>query len=123
MPVADYVNFTYMREFEQETMFYDGQLLTHSSSYDSYGGEINTYTPGTTFKCGVKQILASETPAFTGVSINFDVRLRLPLSIVPSLHQRDRIRVTSGGITNDYELIGAISPSPFTLVIEASRVQ
>jgi len=123
MAVKDYVNFAYMRRMVEETMLCTAQRLAYTADHDVFGGEVLTYTPAETFACGFKPLLLSEQPSFTGVAINFDAKVRLPHSAYSLLNQRDRLRIETDGRTADYEIIGTINSTPFTVVLEVSQVQ
>lgn len=123
MPVADYVNYDYMRQYVADVMLYDAQRLVFSVDYDPFGGEEKLYTPAETFKCGLKIIRVSEQPSFTGTSEHIDARVRMPYDLYDLFQQRDRLRVSVEGDWVDYDVVGPISKSPFTVVLEVSRVQ
>lgn len=123
MPVGDYVNYPYMRRMLAETMLYDAQRLAFSVGYDDFGGEVPVYTPAEVFQCGIKPILVSEQPAFTGVVVNYDTKIRIPYSLFSIFGPRDRIRVMTEESVEDYEIVGPIILSQWSIVIEASRVQ
>lgn len=123
MSARDFVNFDYMRQYVEDTMLYDAQRLIFTVDHDAFGGEEPIYTPAETFNCGLKIIRISEQPAFTGVSEHVDARLRLPYDAYALLQQRDRLRISVDGDWVDYDVIGPLSKSPFTVVLEISRVQ
>lgn len=123
MPVSDYVNYPLMRSLEVDTMLWSGQRLDYTVTYDAFGAEVITYTAAETFKCGIRTLLISEQPSFTGTALNFDARIRMPYSAWLNFNSRDRIRVTIGTSIVDYEIIGSIVPTPFTTIVEVARVQ
>lgn len=123
MTVRDYVNFDYMRRYVAETMLYDAIRLIFSTDHDAFGSEEPVYTPAEAFHCGLKIIRISEQPAFTGVSEHVDARVRMPHEIYALFAQRDRIRVLVETDWVDYDIIGPTSKTPFTMVLEVSRVQ
>ncbi len=123
MPVSDYVNFPYMQEMVEDVMLSSAQRLIFTVDHDVFGGEEPQYTPAEVWKCGFKPIRTSEQPAFTGVVIKYDAKIRLPVEVVGVLQQRDRLRITTGSLTEDYEIVGPIVTSEFTAVLEVARVQ
>jgi hypothetical protein len=123
MPLSDYVNYVYMRRQVNETMLYTAQRLAFSTDHDVFGGEVAVYTPAETWPCGFKPILVSEQPSFTGVAINYDARVRLPHEARNVIQQRDRLRITTDDVVQDYDIVGPIALSRFTVVLEVARVQ
>jgi hypothetical protein len=120
---APFVNYEYMRTMVEETMLSTAQRLAYVSDVDVFGGEDQSYVPSETFPCGFKPILVSEQPSFTGTSLNYDAKIRLPHRVFNILHPRDRIRVTIDDSTKDYEIVGLVETSRFTVLLETSQVQ
>lgn len=123
MPVYDYVNVPYMQEMVEDVMLSTAQRLIFAVDHDVFGGEVPSYTPAETFRCGFKPIRIAEQPAFTGVVVKYDAKVRIPVDIFGVLKQRDRLRITMGTLTEDYDIVGSISGSQFTMTLEVARVQ
>lgn len=123
MPVSDVVNYDYMRQHVADVMLYDAQRLIFTVDHDVFGGEKPIYTQAETFKCGLKIIRISEQPSFTGTSEHIDARVRIPYSMFDVFQQRDRLRVSVEGDSIDYDIVGPIAKTPFTVVLEVNRVQ
>lgn len=118
-----YVDYEYMRDMVEETMLYTAQRLAFMVDYDTFGGEVPIYTPAETMQCGFKTILVSEQPSFTGVAQSYDAKLRLAHSTHALFQDRDRIRVTADDTTFDYEIIGPIGETRFTVLLEIAKVR
>jgi len=123
MSVSDYINYDYMRQYVADVMLYDATRLVFTVDHDVFGGEQPTYTAAETFKCGVKIIRTSEQPSFTGTSEHVDARVRVPYDLFGVFQQRDRLRISVDGDAVDYDIVGPVSKTPFTVVLEVSRVQ
>ena len=120
---APFVNYEYMREMLVSTMLCEAMRMIYVADHDVFGGETPDYIEGEMFQCGFKPIMVSEQPSFTGVALNYDAVVRLPHEIATILQQRDRIRIQIDGSLNDYEIVGDVTNSRFTTVLEMSRVQ
>lgn len=123
MPVSDYVNYSYMQDMVEEVMLSSAQRLIYNPDHDVFGGEVPNYTPAEVYKCGFQPIRTSEQPSFTGVVVKYDAKVRLPVEAKAVLQQRDLLRITIGTLTEDYEIVGPIVGSQFTMTAEVARVQ
>lgn len=120
---APFVNYEYMREMLAETMLCTAMRRIYVADHDVFGGETPTYNDGEIFQCGFRPIMISEQPSFTGVALNYDAKVRLPHHVAEILQQRDQLRIEIDGSLNDYEIIGDVTNSRFTTVLEVARVQ
>jgi len=120
---APFVNYEYMREMLTETMLCTAQRMVYVADHDVFGGEQPTYTAAEVFPCGFRPIMISEQPSFTGVALNYDAKVRIPHEIAGVLQARDRLRIEIDNSLDDYEIVGDVTNSRFTTILEVSRVQ
>lgn len=99
-------------------------ILTRSTLEDAYGGEVETFTPGSAVFCGFKATSKREVQE-QGQVVMAEAELRLPIGT--AVTSKDRVRVTHRfGIALpsalDYDVIGHPSQGPSGLLLTLRRV-
>lgn len=99
-------------------------ILTRSLATDGYGGEVETFTPGSAVYCGFQATSKREVQE-QGQVVMAEAELRLPIGTAVTSQDRVRITYRLGTLLAtpvDYEVIGHPTQGPSGLKLTLRRV-
>jgi len=100
-------------------------IQAYSSTQNSYGEEVVTYTDGTALACGLDMRPGNERHSTQYTTTEYDATIRLPIATAPDV--RDRIKITKRfGETLStvlvFEITGPIQRGPSGIRMQLKKV-
>jgi hypothetical protein len=115
----------FMRDIQTDHMMDTCIIQTYSSSQNSYGEEVITYTDGSAISCGLDMRPGNERHSAEYTASEYDATVRLPITTVPDM--RDRIKITKRfdetlSTALVFEITGPIQRGPSGVRMQLKKV-
>jgi head-tail adaptor len=116
-----------MSEVAEETMLDTCVVQTATTTYDTVGGAVRTWSNGASSACGVRftSERRPESVELAGVRYDVDATIRLPLAVTVTTLQRLKVTTRAGRTLLDpwtFEVLGIARQGPSANVIKARQV-